>query len=514
MSLMQIRGTTQIMPLSITDGQVATANKDGAAGVYSMRTIGTGALQAMAGNTRLDTIAAPLGSVGMNSQRIVNAADPVGNQDLTTKIYVDNLALGMDWKDNAQVASIANVVIASPGATINGRTMVASDRVLLRVQTTNSENGIWIWNGAATPMTRALDANDWNELVFAMVAVEGGATLLGTVWRCTATMGGVINTTAVTWSQLPGIQSYVAGNGISIAGTTISAVAANTSIVIDGSGIRVTTTPTFTTVTLSDGSGNGVMLRENGEGLVIEGSTVFPMLKLNTGPNTAVLDPSLVTGTKTIAIPNANGTMAVNGSSAVSVSSVGAITLILATNPGLDVASGLTVKKATGANGNDNLTLTAAGIGFTTTPSFVSMTANGVTINGSSGSVTLDAVVSDANGHLIHLPQNTGTVAVAGDGVGVTAAISATGVISLTSLMSKKTSLLSASFTATAGQTDFDVTSTGARYNDVASKVLVFVHGVYQRLQTHYTILSQNVIRFTEGLTVGDLVDIVYFGAA
>src|SRR5262245_15795685 len=50
MSLTKIRGNTQVQPATVTDGEVAAPNKDGAAGVVGMRTLGTGANQACAGN--------------------------------------------------------------------------------------------------------------------------------------------------------------------------------------------------------------------------------------------------------------------------------------------------------------------------------------------------------------------------------------------------------------------------------------------------------------------------------
>ena len=65
----------QIAPGVITDADVNAANKDGAVGIASMRTIGLGAQQAMAGNTRLDTIAQPTASVNMKSTLRITASN-------------------------------------------------------------------------------------------------------------------------------------------------------------------------------------------------------------------------------------------------------------------------------------------------------------------------------------------------------------------------------------------------------------------------------------------------------
>ena len=49
--------------------------------------------------------------------------------------------------------------ISGPGAGIDGVTLSSGDRVLLKNQSTGSENGIYVFNGAASTMTRATDAN-------------------------------------------------------------------------------------------------------------------------------------------------------------------------------------------------------------------------------------------------------------------------------------------------------------------------------------------------------------------
>ncbi len=100
-----------------------------------------------------------LSNLDFNSvAKIVNLPDPTGAQDAATKNYVDANLEGLGWKDNVRVSTQSNISLATPGATIDGITMATSDRVLVRAQSTASENGIYIWNGASTLMTRALIA--------------------------------------------------------------------------------------------------------------------------------------------------------------------------------------------------------------------------------------------------------------------------------------------------------------------------------------------------------------------
>lgn len=134
-----------------------------------------------------------------NAARIVNLPDPTLAQHPATKAYVDSAVEGLAWKDSVRVASTANLTITGPGATIDGVTMSANDRVLLKDQTTASQNGLYIWNGAAVSMTRAADANTFAELEQAVVTVEEG-TSAGASFRQTA-VNGTIDSTSVTWSS-------------------------------------------------------------------------------------------------------------------------------------------------------------------------------------------------------------------------------------------------------------------------------------------------------------------------
>jgi hypothetical protein len=112
---------------------------------------------------------------------------------------VDSAVEGLAWKDSARVATQSNINLSSPGATIDGVTMASQDRVLVRNQTTQSQNGIYVWNGSAVAMTRSLDASTFAELEQAIITVEEG-TDAGTTWRQTE-INGVIDTNNVIFSS-------------------------------------------------------------------------------------------------------------------------------------------------------------------------------------------------------------------------------------------------------------------------------------------------------------------------
>lgn len=94
---------------------------------------------------------------------------------------------GTAWKDDVRAASAAaNINLSAPGAAIDGVSMVVNDRFLAKNQTAAAENGVYIWNGASTPATRAADMNASAEFNSAVVPVTEGTTNAGTAWRQTA----------------------------------------------------------------------------------------------------------------------------------------------------------------------------------------------------------------------------------------------------------------------------------------------------------------------------------------
>jgi len=104
---------------------------------------------------------------------------------------------GVAWKDSVRVRAAANVKLAAPGAAIDGVTMANGDRWLASAQTAGAENGIYIYNGSATPSTRAPDASTFDELEAAVTTVEEG-TSAGSTFRQSA-VNGTLGTTTVTW---------------------------------------------------------------------------------------------------------------------------------------------------------------------------------------------------------------------------------------------------------------------------------------------------------------------------
>lgn len=144
---------------------------------------------------------------------------PVSGNDVVNKTYLDYFATGLSWKQPVLCATTTNITLSGLQA-IDGVTVVAGDRVLVKSQSTNSQNGIYL--ASASAWSRSPDADTWNELVSAICFVEEGSTYAGTAWYCTAQAGGTIGTTAVVWSNFSVAASYTAGTGLTLAGNQFS----------------------------------------------------------------------------------------------------------------------------------------------------------------------------------------------------------------------------------------------------------------------------------------------------
>lgn len=131
-------------------------------------------------------------------QRPTGIPNAVGGTDAVPLSQMLTLIEGNNWKDSVRAASTVNLTISGPGAAIDGVTMSAGDRFLAKDQTTQTENGLYIWNGAASAATRTTDASTFAELEAAVVRVEEGTTNVGTKWAQTQ-VNGVIGTNNVIW---------------------------------------------------------------------------------------------------------------------------------------------------------------------------------------------------------------------------------------------------------------------------------------------------------------------------
>lgn len=168
---------------------------------------------------RLDQMASPTSSVWMNSQKITWLATPTVATDAANKWYVDDLVNGTDWKASARVGTTGNITLSGL-QTIDWVSVLAGERVLVKDQTTASENGIYAAGTGA--WLRTEDANITGDLkASSCLFIQEWTVNKDSQWRITTDWVITIGVSDIVFTQIWAGTSYTAGNGIDITGSTI-----------------------------------------------------------------------------------------------------------------------------------------------------------------------------------------------------------------------------------------------------------------------------------------------------
>ena len=206
---------------------------------------------------RLDQMTAPTGSVSFNSQNITNVADPVNAQDAATKGFVEATSQGLDVKDSVKAATTANITISTAlnnGDTLDGVTLATNDRVLVKDQSTASQNGIYV---VGSSPARADDLAAGADAAGMFTFVEQGTVNADNGFVCTSNKGSaVVGTNNLTFAQFSGAGQITAGDGLDKSGNTLSIdLKANGGLVIESTEIAVDLAASSITGTLAIGDG-------------------------------------------------------------------------------------------------------------------------------------------------------------------------------------------------------------------------------------------------------------------
>lgn len=145
------------------------------------------------------------GNLNLGNNKIVNLATATNPNDAVNLSLlnqkIDELPALFKYR-SVRAASTANVDIASGPASIDGVTLALEDRVLLKNQTTASQNGVRVFKGTGAAMPRAADVDVWTEVTGLLVHVQEGTVNNNTLWLSDADSGGTIDTTSLTFTQI------------------------------------------------------------------------------------------------------------------------------------------------------------------------------------------------------------------------------------------------------------------------------------------------------------------------
>ena len=199
----------------------------------------TGAISVDPSEFALSAVGAPTGNVSLATYKITGLGTPTDATDAATKAYVDSAAQGIDWKASVRAATTANVTLASDlenGDTLDGVTLATGDRILVKNQSTGSQNGIYVVKASGAP-DRSTDADTGAELTASFaVFVEEGTVNADSGYVLTTDGAITVGTTALTFTQFTGLGQVVAGDGLSKTGNTLN-VTAGTGISITGDAV-------------------------------------------------------------------------------------------------------------------------------------------------------------------------------------------------------------------------------------------------------------------------------------
>jgi hypothetical protein len=215
---------------------------------------------------RLDQMTAAAADFSAGGYKITNVATPVSSTDAANKAYVDDTVAGLSWKNEVRVATTANGTLASAfanGSSVDGVSLVTGDRILLKDQTTQTENGIYTVNASGAP-TRATDADSANEINGAAVFVTNGTANQGTRWVCNVSGTITLGSTSLTFVQFAGGATYTAGNGLTLAANDFN-VGAGTGISVAADSVSIDTAVVVRkySATIGDGSTAAIVVTHN-----------------------------------------------------------------------------------------------------------------------------------------------------------------------------------------------------------------------------------------------------------
>jgi hypothetical protein len=152
--------------------------------------------------TRLDQLVAAGADYSMGGFKLTNLAAPVNPNDAARKADVDAAANGLDVKLSVRAATTANITL-SGAQTIDGVSVVAGDRVLVKNQTTTTQNGIYV--AASGAWARSSDADTNAEVHAGMFTfVTEGTTNADSGWVLATNDPITLGTTSLTFAQFSG----------------------------------------------------------------------------------------------------------------------------------------------------------------------------------------------------------------------------------------------------------------------------------------------------------------------
>ena len=264
-------------------------------------------------NSNGDMVLAPNGTGSVTVPSGYSARAGFGSDSLVNKSYVDSVANGLDVKASVRVATTANlagtynngagtITAGSNGAiAVDGVTLDVNDRVLVKDQTTGTQNGFYKVTatggaGAAFVLTRTPDADAASELTAGAFTFTEEGTANADNGYVLSTNGAItLGTTAIAFEQFSGAGQIAAGNGLTKTGNTIDAVGTADKITVSANAITIASgyvgqTSITTLGTIATGVWNGTAIAVGSGGTGLSSIAKGSVLVANSANTLSALD--------------------------------------------------------------------------------------------------------------------------------------------------------------------------------------------------------------------------------
>ena len=171
----------------------------------------------------------------------VTGVTPTADAHFATKGYVDGVSQGLDIKGSVVAATTGNITISTAlnnGDTLDGVSLSTNDRVLVKDQSSASENGIYI---VGSSPARADDLAAGADAAGAFAFVEQGTVNADNAFVSTSNKGSaVVGTNNLTFTQFSGAGQITAGDGLDKSANTLSVdLKSNGGLVIESTELAI-----------------------------------------------------------------------------------------------------------------------------------------------------------------------------------------------------------------------------------------------------------------------------------
>lgn len=174
------------------------------------------------------------------NNKIINVANGANPADAVNFQQLQNIAAGANWKAPARAATTAaggNITLSAT-QTVDGVAVIVGDRVLVKNQTDATANGIYVVASGA--WARSSDATSGVLSSGAVVDITEGTVNDNTSWMLYTNNPITVGTTSQNWQPFSVAgTTYTGGNGIAVSGSVINANVDGTSLLADGTSLRI-----------------------------------------------------------------------------------------------------------------------------------------------------------------------------------------------------------------------------------------------------------------------------------